>query len=98
MVRIALDGTTREFLGIGEQTVRDWLDAFVLNGLARLIHLLYFLYSERRAKLTDSSKAGIVDIGSGWTSSGRLSDGMLGYCPPFRRLKPAGSLNADAIK
>lgn len=42
-----------ELLGIGEQTVRDWLHAFVLNGAASLF---YRPHPGRPAKLTDTQR------------------------------------------
>ena len=42
-----------ELLGIGEQTVRDWLHAFVLNGVASLF---YRPHPGRPAKLTDTQR------------------------------------------
>jgi transposase len=42
-----------QLLGAGEQTVRDWLRAFVLNGVASLI---YRPRAGRPAKLTASQR------------------------------------------
>lgn len=44
---------TAQLLGIGEQTVRDWLHAFVLNGVASLF---YRPHAGRPAKLTETQR------------------------------------------
>jgi transposase len=46
-------GEVAQLVGVGEQTVRDWLHAFVLNGMASLV---YRARSGRPAKLTSAQR------------------------------------------